>query len=363
MGNKHMFKPDYAIPPGETLLETLEAIGMTQADLADRTGRPKKTINEIIKGKTAITPETALQLERVLGVPASFWNNLERNYREALAVEEEQLRLQKQVEWLKLFPIKVLQKLGYVKATQDKTQQLTEVLNFFGVSSPGTWEKVWLSPEVAFRKSETFESSPHSIATWLRLGELRAKNIGCSPYDKAKFKQVIQQIRNLTLAPVQVWHEQIVALCAEAGVAVVFIPEIPGTRVSGVTRWLSDKKALIQLSLRHKTDDHLWFTFFHEAAHILLHGKKEVFIEGLHGDLTEKEEEANKFSRDFLIPLNELTNFLRTNRSYSKQAIKLFAIRLGIPAGIVVGRLQHDRIIPMSNCNDLKTRYKFEWDN
>ena len=79
------FQPDYAVPPGETLKETLETIGMSQAELAERTGRPKKTINEIIMGKAAITSETALQLERVLGVPASFWNNLERNYQERLA--------------------------------------------------------------------------------------------------------------------------------------------------------------------------------------------------------------------------------------------------------------------------------------
>ena len=78
------FQPDHAVPPGETLKETLETIGMSQAELAERTGRPKKTINEIIMGKSAITSETALQLERVLGVPASFWNNLERNYKDLM---------------------------------------------------------------------------------------------------------------------------------------------------------------------------------------------------------------------------------------------------------------------------------------
>jgi HTH-type transcriptional regulator / antitoxin HigA len=75
-------QPKYAIPPGETLRETLEAIGMTQAELADRMDRPKKTINEIIAGRASITAKTALQLERVLGISASFWNNLERNYQE-----------------------------------------------------------------------------------------------------------------------------------------------------------------------------------------------------------------------------------------------------------------------------------------
>ena len=101
------YLPDYVSPPGETLLETIEALGMSQAALAERTGRPKKTINEIINGKSSITPETALQLERVVGVPASFWNKRESNYREFLARKGEQERLQKQVEWLKKLPPKI----------------------------------------------------------------------------------------------------------------------------------------------------------------------------------------------------------------------------------------------------------------
>jgi addiction module HigA family antidote len=91
----NQFIPDYAIPPGETLLDTIKALGMPQAELAERTGSPKKTINKIIKGKAPITPDTALQLERVLGVSAAaFWNNLEKNYRETLARLAEQERLQ-----------------------------------------------------------------------------------------------------------------------------------------------------------------------------------------------------------------------------------------------------------------------------
>jgi HTH-type transcriptional regulator/antitoxin HigA len=84
---KNEYTPEEVSPPGETLAETLEAIGMTQAELARRTGRPLETINEIILGKTAITAETALQLERVLNVPAAFWNNREAQYREALCAE------------------------------------------------------------------------------------------------------------------------------------------------------------------------------------------------------------------------------------------------------------------------------------
>lgn len=89
---ENQYVPDEVSPPGETLSEVLAEHGITQADLAERTGRPRKTIDEIIKGKAAITPETAIQLERVLGVPATFWNRRERQYREHLAKREEILR-------------------------------------------------------------------------------------------------------------------------------------------------------------------------------------------------------------------------------------------------------------------------------
>ena len=79
----NQFRPDYAVLPGDTLKETIDALGMSQANLAERTCTPRKTINEIIQGKAAITPDTALQLEKVLSIPATFWNNLERNYQES----------------------------------------------------------------------------------------------------------------------------------------------------------------------------------------------------------------------------------------------------------------------------------------
>ena len=94
MNNQNQFAPNYAVPPGSTLLETIESLTMSQAELVSRMGRPPKTINEIVKGKASITPETALQLEKVLGIPATYWNNAERNYREILARIENERQLE-----------------------------------------------------------------------------------------------------------------------------------------------------------------------------------------------------------------------------------------------------------------------------
>lgn len=359
MANKvnNQYEPDLVSPPGETLLETIEALGMSQAQLAERTGRPRKTINEIIKGKAAITPETALQFERVLGVPASFWNKREYHYREFLAHEEERERLAKQTTWLDKLPVKAMVKLGWMPASGDPVTQLQHALNFFGVASPHEWKELWKGSQPAFRRSSAFESDPGAVAAWLRKGELDAQQIVCAPYDEARFKGVLTEVKALTVATPERFEPELGRLCASAGVAVVFVPELPQTRVCGATRWLTQAKALIQLSLRYKTDDHLWFTFFHEAGHILLHGKSKLFLEEENGGDGE-EEEANQFAANWLIPKLALRSFCE-KEDRSLAAIQRFAREQGISAGIVVGRLQHERFLPRTHGNKLKVR--FQW--
>ncbi len=347
---ENQYVPDFVSPPGETLEETLAALGMSQAQLAERTGRPKKTINEIIQGKAGITPETALQLERVLGVPAGFWNERERRYREFLAHQAETQQLAAQVDWLKRLPIKHMVEFGWIERHDDPTRQLRAVLEFFQIASPQQWH-----PAIAsFRKSPTFAADEMAIAAWLRRGEQEAQQIACAPYNVQRFRATLAEARALTIEEPTVFVPRLQELCAACGVAVVFVPELPRTRVSGATRWLKPDKALIILSLRYRTNDHLWFTFFHEAGHIVKHGKREVFVDLVDNADDPKETEANVFAADMLIPPDTWHTFLTTYDYRSKAAIMAFAREIGIAPGIVVGRLQHEQRISHRNCNDLK---------
>ncbi|MCV3211935.1 HigA family addiction module antitoxin [Plectonema radiosum NIES-515] len=362
---QNQYTPDYVSPPGETLQEILEEREMSQTELAERTGRPKKTINEIINAKAAITPETALQLERVLGIPATFWNNRERQYQEALARKEEEERLRLEVTWLDDIPVKAMIKYGWIQYYQDKVEQLREVLNFFAVASPEQWNGIWHSSHVYFRKSQAFESDFGDVAAWLRRGEIEAAKIPCATYDANKFREVLQHIRTLSVELPEIFQPEVVRLCAEVGVAVVFVPQLPKTRTCGATHWLNPDKALIQISLRYKTNDHLWFAFFHEAGHILLHGKRDFFLEGKDVASVEdrdKEQEANKFAEDILVPPAEFKRFLASGKQRSKAGILEFAAQISIAPGIVVGRLQHDGVLQKSHCNDLKQRFEWAFD-
>ena len=213
-----------------------------------------------------------------------------------------------------------------------------------------------------WRQSPTFAADPAAVSAWLRQGEIQSAQIQCAPYDEARFRQALQHIRGLTTQPPEGFVTQMTGLCAQVGVAVIFVPEIPGTRTCGATRWLTPTKAMIMLSLRYKTDDHLWFTFFHEAAHILLHGKREVFLEDddeVSEDVRAKEEEADRFASDFLIPPEAFRRFHPRGAHISHEDIIEFAQQLGIAPGIVVGRLQHDGIVPPQNFNQLKRRYRW----
>jgi HTH-type transcriptional regulator / antitoxin HigA len=357
---RNEYRPDYVSPPGETLSETLETIGMSQAELARRMGRPIKTINEIIQKKAAITAETALQLEQVLHIPASFWLKREQQYRESLARLAEEERLKGWVGWLKEIPIRIMMRRGWIPTCSDKSQQVLEALKFFSVASPDAWRAVWESKIIAYRKSTTLVSNFGAVATWLRQGELEAQEIECGPYNTEAFQDALFQIRALTVEPVNFFQKELVRLCANAGVAVVFIQELPNTGICGSTQWLTPTKALIELSLRYKTDDHLWFTFFHEAGHILRHGKRLIFLEIDQKDREKDEDEANKFASNILINPIQWNQFIKQGSYRTKAGIREFAKKIGIAPGIVVGRLQHEKLLRYDHCNDLK-RY-LEWN-
>jgi addiction module HigA family antidote len=350
------YKPDYAVPPGATLFETIQAKGMSQAELAQRTGRPLKTINEIIKGKAAITAETALQLERVLGVPASFWNNLERNYREALAAIKERKALESAEKWAEKFPLKELAKRRLIPDARDKTQRLRALFGFFGVSGPAAWERMWTSTSVAYRRSPAYRTSPWATAAWLRIGELAAQKEKLPAFDKVAFKQTLMRLRALTLSDPDELRTRLVEECKKCGVAVVFVKELPGTCIHGAVRWTGDAP-VIQLSCRYKVEDLFWFTFFHEAGHVLLHGKREVFLEDDERDGEErKEKEANSFATNLLIPDSNWGRFQQAG-DFSERAVCSFAAQVRISPGIVVGRMQHEEIILYSQLNHLKKRF------
>ncbi len=352
---RHPYEPDYVVPPGLTLQETIDAQGIDQRELAVRSGLSAKHINQVIKGVAPITHDTAIRLERVTGVPAQMWNNLEANYQEQRARLAEKVRMESDLDWLSTIPTKELIKRGVIEDTADKVSLLQAVLAFFGVASVKAWKEGWANHQFSFRKSPTFKGKDGAMATWLRLGELEAKKVVCKPFDKAAFRAALDAIRKLTVEGPDVFVPAMLKLCAAAGVALVLVPEIKGAPVSGAAKWLTANKAMICINLRGKRNDRFWFTFFHEAGHILNDSKKETYIDVDYQD-DPREQNANRFAANLLIP-EDREEELQGLKSY--QSVAAFADEIGIAAGIVVGRLQCEGIIPYSHLN--KLRIPLDW--
>jgi addiction module HigA family antidote len=352
------YHPDYLVSPGEILNEYLEELGMTQAELANRTGLAKKTINEIIKAKSPITPETALKLERSLGRPARFWSNLERQYQDNHARVAEKKRMESHLHWLENFPVRDMVKLGWIPKFKDKREQLEAVLKFFGIASPDQWIIIWENTlRVSYRQTKHPEKSMEAITAWLRQGEIQAKQSQCPPYDNKKFQESLDDIRKLTVeADADIFLTKLSQMCLSAGVIVVLVPALPNMGIHGATRWISDRP-VIQLSFYLKTNDQFWFSFFHEAGHIIKHGRRDFFLEGS-GLTGEKEKEADSFAQDKLIPPILFRRFLQEGKPTLLE-IKQFAKEIGIASGIVLGRLQHDKIIPWNEGSNLKVHYQW----
>lgn len=355
------YRPTTVSAPGETLADLLDERGLSQAELAERMGRPTKTVNEIIKAKATITRDTALQLERVLDVPAEFWLTREARYQEWLARQEDFQRLRTVADWLKELPIRDMIRFGWVKQRESKAEQVGDCLQFFGVASVEAWRDRYAAPLAAFRASRKVAWSTGAVAAWLRQGELEAAAVSCKPYDANEFRDALPLLRAFTRErdPAR-FIPALKESCSACGVAVCFVQTPKGCPASGATRWLSPSKAILQLSLRYKTNDHLWFTFFHEAAHIVRHGKKMLFLEETEGLDESLEREADRYACDLLIPPRAASRLPQLG--WSKDAVLALAEEIGIAPGVIVGRMQREKLLPWTHLNGLKLRYAWASD-
>lgn len=354
------YAPDYAVAPGETLLEVLEEEGMSQAELARRTGLSTKHISQIANGHVPISTDVAIRLERATGVAARLWNNLESRHQERLARIQEDERLELELGLLDQLPIDAMTRLGILTRRAHPRRRLREVYEFFGVANRAALEATWGAIMASFRRSRSHPSDPWAVAVWLRLGELQAADISCRPFDAHRFRATLRDARTLTQErDPSVWHPLLVELCAGSGVAVVIVDEIGGARTHGAARWLAPDRALIQLSIRYRWSDIFWFSFFHEGKHILNQAKRSIVLETKDGTGSQPASEAaaDRFAAQFLIPA-EAAAELASLRSLDEVAG--FAERLGIHPGIVVGRLQHEGLWPRTHGNGLRQRLQFD---
>jgi HTH-type transcriptional regulator/antitoxin HigA len=337
--------------PGATLQDILEERGMTQLELAERIGLDKKTVNLIINGNAPISQDTALALELIFETPAHAWLELEIRYQESVARKAEDHKLCEYSEWVQKFPYNQMASMSWIPATKVMTERARNLLKFFSVANPKSWEEVYMNGllEASYRRPSMTPPNSEIVSSWLRRGEILAQETENIPdFNKDKFSKSISEMRSYTLIEnLTEAIEKLKLKCAECGVVYLHVEELPSLSVSGVMRWIKNRPVIIQ-TLRYKTNDQFWFTFFHEAFHVLQNQKKTTFLDGtdlLQEDL-QRETEADFKARELLIPNQSYVEYLANTRTLTIASIKDFAKTLVIHPAIVVGRLQHDGKIP-----------------
>jgi len=351
-----VYQPTKAIHPGYLIQRALDDSNMSQLSLAERTGLSPKHINEIIKGKTSLTVETALLLENSLGGSANFWINLEKNYQETLARIDNDKRAITEITLAKKFPYLEIVKAGFLSSTQVQKDRVKILWKFFGVNSLNTVE---LTESVAFRKRNAKNINPEALATWLRCGEIEASKLELPEYSALTLRKNLSSIKALSRRPD--FGKPLQTKLAESGVGIVYIPHFKHTQINGATRWIG-VNPLIQLSIFGKDADKFWFTLFHEVGHILNgHSKKETFLDFKNIEKEEIEKQADKFASNTLIPNDKFRVFVETG-DITRDAIITFAQVNGISPGIVLGRLKHEEILDWAVHQDLHAKLEFTKD-
>lgn len=354
-----LYVPENFYHPGVHLKEFIESQGMTQADFALRAGVSEKHVSQIISGKAGISEQMALLIERVVGGGAAMWVNLDSAWR----LQEARKKLAEhdaaETEWTTQFPVRELRARGQITAARKGPQLVRDLCAFFGVAGREQWEAANPTAAAQFRQSPALRSSLFAQATYVRACTVRALSIETAPYRRERFEAAVRNIRGRLGEDPATLLRDAAPLLADAGVALVLEPGYSGAVLSGAVFWPQRTKAVLALTGRFKTADHLWFTFLHEAGHIILHRDRSVVeVEGATGDL---EREADTFARQQLIN-PDAYRALSADGKPTLSQIQAVAATHALPPDSLIGMLQHDRIVRFEEYRELKRPVQIDFE-
>lgn len=353
------FNPNWASPPVETIKRVLNKKGICFEEFSSNIELTQEQITGLISGTIRINKSLAQKFEQYLGGSSAFW--LKRDEQYVSQLKGVSIQKEEDNDWINILPISEMIRFGWIDNTENLIQSC---LDFFAVKSKTEWENQYekMIAKSMFRTSSSFNEEIGALSVWLRRGEVIANKIQCSCWNAEKLEKSIPELRKLTrIKSPKEFLPKLIEICSSAGVAISIVRAPKGCRSSGVTRFVNKDKAILQLSFRYLVDDHFWFTFFHELGHLIMHGKEKLFLEHTSNKErfeSDEELEANFFAQAALIP-NEYEGALKTMRRDKRTIIK-FSSELGISPGILIGQLQHRKIIKFEYLNSYKRRYNWE---
>jgi len=356
--------PAEVFPPGELIRDEIEARGWTQAEFAEVLGRPGRLVSELIAGKRGITPETAKALGEAFGTGAQFWMNLEAAYQLSRVKIDATNAVARRSRLYACAPVKEMIRRNWIKPTENIDVLETSFCDFFDKRSVDAKASMLAH---AARKSSSYEEVTASELAWLYRVRQIAETMTVRPFSEISFSAALGKLKTLFRDAKGV--KSIPSILADAGVRFLIVEALPSTRIDGVCLWLNQESPVIALSLRFDRIDAFWFTLLHECAHVKqkdgLHGETIVDVDLVSEDdepvinKPEKERRADEFAAEFIIPAKELRGFIvRVKPLFSKVRIQGLAARLNVHPGLVVGQLQHKRVIPYSHSREMLVKVR-----
>ncbi len=353
------YKPKTVSHPGTTLREKLVELNIGPKEFSIRIGKPEKTVTAVLIGNSSITPDMSVLFESVLRIPAKFWLNRQIQYDEAQARLKRMQVISDAEEWTKSFPYAEMANHNWVLKTRNTGEKTINLFNYFGVSNHKAWENLYLEQQkIRARISLNTSKEPYALSAWIRRGEQLSEENKISEYNEKELKNMLPEIKLLSVTQPSNFLTKLHAIFSKIGVHFVFVPFLPKAPISGLARWYKNNP-VIQVSGYKKRNDMFWFTLFHEIGHIILHGKKDMFLEDFKYSENDKqkEAEADKFAVEWTFTENQEKEFMQY--PVTRESILNYAQKIDTNPAFIVGRLQHKKVVKFNRFNELTSSLSF----
>ena len=352
---------DLIIHPGETIADVLEERGITQAELAASTGVTPAYVSNVISGKKDISAKFAFALEYALGVPKSFWLNLQSHYdAELLELNEEQtITEEERVARIELKEVvKYLRKKGRIPLKESVEVSILSLRKALQISNISNLKE--LIPQGEFRMAANATVQPYVLGAWIRLCQIAGeKHSVDGVFEQEKISELVAELKSVMVNPDADIQKELKKIMESCGIDFCIVQNFRGAPVQGYISRKQDGTYQMCLTLRGAYADIFWFSLFHELGHIVNGdiSKTMKFVDD--GSDEKKEKAADLFASNQLISADEYKAFL-AKKDFSIEAIKRFAKTQNVMPYIVIGRLQKERYLDYKYFSDYKLRYKWE---
>ena len=343
-----------AFHPGYYIREIVEDSGLTQEDFAKRLDTTPKNLSLLIRGEQSLSIDIAMKLSRMIGTSVIYWLNLQNSYDALIAEFRSDEELVAEREIFEYFDYKFLRdSYGLPALPRQRDEQIKAFRAFLKVSSLSVLRNRDLAVSFRSATDDLTEAGTVKANAMVQIAINKALDIEAPRFNRRKFEKAVEYALTLTKN-----HEEFYPLIRkaflDAGVIFVILHNISGSKTNGATKKIGEN-ILLMVNDRRLNADSFWFTLFHEIGHII-NGDYGISFEKEKG---EREEAADKYAQDSLIPAEQYKDFVK-NARFDIQSIREFADRIDRDPGIVLGRLQNDKKVDYDDWTLKPLRHKYK---